>query len=26
MLEDRLPARLQLQIHKHIWHPQARGV
>ena len=26
MLEDRLPARLQLQIHKHIWHPRARGV
>ncbi|HTY56874.1 MAG TPA: radical SAM protein [Candidatus Binataceae bacterium] len=26
MLEDRLPARLQLQMHKHIWHPQARGV
>ncbi len=26
ILEDRLPARLQLQIHKHIWHPQARGV
>jgi 7-carboxy-7-deazaguanine synthase len=26
ILEDRLPARLQLQIHKHIWHPRARGV
>ena len=26
ILEDRLPARFQLQIHKHIWHPDARGV
>jgi 7-carboxy-7-deazaguanine synthase len=26
MLEDRLPARFQLQIHKFIWEPQARGV
>jgi 7-carboxy-7-deazaguanine synthase len=26
MLEDRLPARLQLQIHKYIWPPDARGV
>jgi 7-carboxy-7-deazaguanine synthase len=26
MLEDRLPARLQLQIHKLIWPPNARGV
>ncbi len=26
MLEDRIPARLQLQIHKHIWPPEARGV
>jgi 7-carboxy-7-deazaguanine synthase len=26
MLEDRLPARLQLQIHKYIWSPNARGV
>jgi 7-carboxy-7-deazaguanine synthase len=26
MLEDRLPARLQLQIHKHIWPPDRRGV
>jgi 7-carboxy-7-deazaguanine synthase len=26
MLEDRVPARLQLQIHKHIWPPTARGV
>ena len=26
MLEDRLPARLQLQIHKYIWPPNARGV
>jgi 7-carboxy-7-deazaguanine synthase len=26
MLEDRLPARLQLQMHKHIWPPDARGV
>jgi 7-carboxy-7-deazaguanine synthase len=26
MLEDRLPARLQLQIHKYIWSPTARGV
>ena len=26
MLDDRLNARFQLQIHKHIWHPEARGV
>ncbi len=26
MLEDRVPARLQLQLHKYIWSPTARGV
>lgn len=26
MLEDRLPARMQLQMHKHIWPPDTRGV
>jgi 7-carboxy-7-deazaguanine synthase len=26
MLRDRLPARLNLQIHKYIWSPTARGV
>jgi 7-carboxy-7-deazaguanine synthase len=26
MLDDRLPARFQLQIHKFIWEPRARGV
>lgn len=26
ILADRLPVRLQLQIHKRIWHPAARGV
>ena len=26
ILEDRLPVRLQLQIHKYIWSPTARGV
>ena len=26
MLEDRLSARFQLQIHKFIWDPRARGV
>ncbi len=26
MLEDRLPARLQIQMHKHIWPPDMRGV
>jgi 7-carboxy-7-deazaguanine synthase len=26
LLDDRLPARMQLQMHKHIWHPTARGV
>jgi 7-carboxy-7-deazaguanine synthase len=26
MLSDRLPARLQTQLHKHIWGDQARGV
>jgi 7-carboxy-7-deazaguanine synthase len=26
ILEDRLPVRFQLQLHKHIWPPDARGV
>jgi len=26
MLSDRLPARLQLQLHKYIWSPTTRGV
>ena len=26
MLRDRVPARLNLQLHKYIWEPQARGV
>jgi len=26
MLEDRVSARLQLQLHKYIWSPEARGV
>src|SRR6185436_7219918 len=26
MLGDRVPARLQLQLHKYIWHPDTRGV
>jgi 7-carboxy-7-deazaguanine synthase len=26
MLRDRVPARLNLQIHKYIWSPDARGV
>ncbi len=26
MLRDKLPARLNLQIHKYIWSPEARGV
>lgn len=26
ILEDHLPARLQLQMHKHIWPPDTRGV
>jgi len=26
ILEDRLPVRLQLQVHKFIWDPQTRGV
>jgi 7-carboxy-7-deazaguanine synthase len=26
MLADGLPARLQTQLHKHIWGPEARGV
>jgi len=26
MLRDRLPARLNLQIHKYIWAPETRGV
>ena len=25
-LEDHLPVRLQTQLHKHIWEPDARGV
>jgi 7-carboxy-7-deazaguanine synthase len=25
-LADRLPARVQVQLHKYIWHPAARGV
>jgi 7-carboxy-7-deazaguanine synthase len=25
-LADRLPARIQLQLHKYIWDPQTRGV
>ena len=25
-LETRLPLRLQLQLHKHLWDPKARGV
>jgi 7-carboxy-7-deazaguanine synthase len=26
ILEDRIPVRLQLQVHKHIWEPNTRGV
>lgn len=26
MMEDDIPARLQLQLHKHIWDPKTRGV
>ena len=26
MLADRVPARLQLQLHKYIWSPETRGV
>jgi 7-carboxy-7-deazaguanine synthase len=26
MLADRVPARLQLQVHKFIWSPDTRGV
>jgi 7-carboxy-7-deazaguanine synthase len=26
MLSDRVPARLQTQLHKHIWGAEARGV
>jgi 7-carboxy-7-deazaguanine synthase len=26
ILEDRIPARLQLQTHKYIWDPEMRGV
>jgi len=26
LLEDRLPVRMQLQLHKHIWDPHKRGV
>jgi hypothetical protein len=26
MLADRMPARLQTQLHKHIWGAEARGV
>jgi 7-carboxy-7-deazaguanine synthase len=26
MLEDRMPSRLQLQLHKYIWSPETRGV
>lgn len=26
MLRDRLPARLNLQLHKYVWSPEARGV
>jgi 7-carboxy-7-deazaguanine synthase len=26
ILEDRLPARMQLQMHKYIWEPATRGV
>jgi len=26
MLADRIPARFQTQLHKHIWGAEARGV
>jgi 7-carboxy-7-deazaguanine synthase len=26
ILEDRLPVRFQLQLHKYIWEPSQRGV
>jgi 7-carboxy-7-deazaguanine synthase len=26
VLTDRVPARIQLQLHKYIWDPQTRGV
>jgi len=26
ILADRLPARLQVQLHKYIWPPSTRGV
>jgi 7-carboxy-7-deazaguanine synthase len=26
VLQDRLPVRFQLQMHKYIWHPEAKGV
>jgi 7-carboxy-7-deazaguanine synthase len=26
LLADRLPVRLQLQLHKYIWPPSMRGV
>jgi 7-carboxy-7-deazaguanine synthase len=26
ILDDRLPVRLNLQLHKIIWSPEARGV
>ena len=26
ILEDRLPVRLQLQVHKYVWGPEVRGV
>jgi 7-carboxy-7-deazaguanine synthase len=26
ILEDHLPVRLQLQLHKYIWDPTTRGV
>ncbi|MEO1084191.1 MAG: 7-carboxy-7-deazaguanine synthase, partial [Acidobacteriota bacterium] len=26
ILRDQLPVRLQLQMHKFIWHPSTRGV
>jgi 7-carboxy-7-deazaguanine synthase len=26
ILEDRLPVRFQLQMHKFVWNPETRGV
>jgi 7-carboxy-7-deazaguanine synthase len=26
ILEDRLPVRFQLQMHKYIWPPETKGV